>query len=138
MPKANRKSSIPSPVAGTKPAAKKALSVPANAKSARKPAAKSAVKAPVAKKSKIAKVAAVAAPKAKKTKTVRDSFNMPDFDYALIGVLKKRALGAATEVKKSELLRAGLKSLAAMSDREFSAALKAVHIVKTGRPGKKK
>ena len=138
MPKANRKSSIPSPVSGAKPAAKKALSVPANAKSARNPAAKSAVKVPVAKKSKIAKVAAVAAPKAKKTKTVRDSFNMPDFDYALIGVLKKRALGAATEVKKSELLRAGLKSLAAMNDREFSAALKAVHIVKTGRPGKKK
>ena len=142
MPKANRKTSIPSPVAGAKPAAKlaakKALSVPANAKSARKPAAKSAVKAPVAKKSKIAKVAAVAAPKAKKTKTVRDSFNMPDFDYALIGVLKKRALGAATEVKKSELLRAGLKSLAALNDKEFSVALKAVHVVKTGRPGKKK
>jgi hypothetical protein len=138
MPKATRKSTNPSPVAGAKPAAKKALSVPASAKSARKPAAKSAVKVPIAKKSKIVKVAAVAAPKAKKTKTVRDSFNMPDFDYALIGVLKKRALGAATEVKKSELLRAGLKSLAAMNDREFSAALMAVHIVKTGRPGKKK
>lgn len=152
MPKANRKSAIPSgasanaagksktasPAAVAKPAAKKKSPVAANAKSARKSAAKSAVKAPVAKNSKIAKVGAVAAPKAKKTKTVRDSFNMPDFDYALIGVLKKRALGAATEVKKSELLRAGLKSLAVMNDREFSAALKAVHIVKTGRPGKKK
>ncbi len=152
MSKANRKSAIPagtsanaagkskaaSPVTVAKPAAKKASPVPAKAKSARKPAAKSAVKAPMAMKSKIAKVAAVAAPKAKKTKTVRDSFNMPDFDYALIGVLKKRALGAATEVKKSELLRAGLKSLAAMNEKEFSAALKAVHIVKTGRPGKKK
>ncbi len=152
MSKANRKSVIPSgtsanvvgkskaasPVAVAKPAAKKASPVPASAMSVRKPAANSAVKAPIAKKSKIAKVAPVAAPKAKKTKTVRDSFNMPDFDYALIGVLKKRALGAATEVKKSELLRAGLKLLVAMNDGEFSAALKAVHIVKTGRPGRKK
>ena len=92
MSKANRKSAIPagtsantagkskaaSPVTVAKPAAKKALPVPAKAKSARRPAANSAVKAPMAMKSKIAKVAAVAAPKAKKTKPRPDPIQRPD------------------------------------------------------------
>lgn len=76
--------------------------------------------------------------KGKKTKTVRDSFNMPEHDYALIGLLKKRALAAALEIKKSELLRAGLKVLSRMPEKEFLAALATVDPVKTGRPKKKK
>ena len=134
MPKANRKSAIPSGASANAAVKSKVDS----SSTVAKPAAKSAAKSPGAKKSKVAKVVAVAAPKAKKSKTVRDSFNMPDFDYALIGVLKKRALGMATEAKKSELLRAGIKLLAAMNDKGLSAALGAVHVVKTGRPGKKK
>jgi hypothetical protein len=89
-------------------------------------------------KSAVATKTPAVAVKEKKAKTVRDSFNMPDFDYALIGALKKRALAVSIEVKKSELLRAGIKSLAAMPEKEFVAALKSVHVVKTGRPGKKK
>lgn len=108
------------------------------AKPVTKPAAKPAAKKPASKKSATKKTVAVAETKAKKSKTMRDSFNMPEFDYDLIGVLKKRALAAATEVKKSELLRAGLKVLAAMTDKDFVAAVKAVEVVKTGRPGKKK
>jgi hypothetical protein len=37
-------------------------------------------------------------------------------------------------VKKSELLRAGIKALAAMSDIQFKAALIKVPTIKTGRP----
>lgn len=74
---------------------------------------------------------------AKTQKSVRDSFNMPAEDYALIAELKKRALAAAAEVKKSELLRAGLRMLASVGADEFKAAIAAVPVVKTGRPGKK-
>ncbi|MBL8519671.1 MAG: hypothetical protein JNK75_03280 [Betaproteobacteria bacterium] len=76
--------------------------------------------------------------KGKKSKTVRDSFNMPEHDYALIGVLKKRAQTATLEIKKSELLRAGLKILSRLPEADFLAALAAVDPVKTGRPKKKK
>jgi hypothetical protein len=37
-------------------------------------------------------------------------------------------------VKKSELLRAGIKALAAMGDAAFAAALGNVPAIKTGRP----
>ena len=73
----------------------------------------------------------------KKQKTVRDSFNMPENDYALIGVLKIRAINAAHHVKKSELFRAGLHALAAMKDADFMTALTTLDSVKTGRPAKK-
>lgn len=73
----------------------------------------------------------------KKQKTIRDSFNMPAADYALIDILKKRALKGAHHVKKSELFRAGLKILAAMKAVDFKLALTAVETIKTGRPVKK-
>jgi hypothetical protein len=73
-----------------------------------------------------------------KPKTIRDSFNMPVEDYSLIGQLKKRALAGALEVKKSQLLRSGLRVLAQLGDEAFKAALAAVPAVKTGHPGKKR
>jgi hypothetical protein len=76
--------------------------------------------------------------KTKRTKTVRDSFNMPEHDYALIALLKKRALASALEVKKSELLRAGLNLLSRLAEKDFLAAIASVDPVKTGRPQKKK
>lgn len=73
-----------------------------------------------------------------KKKMVRDSFTMPAPDYALIGVLKARTLSSGTAVKKSELLRAGLIALAAMSPAHLIDLVSAMPTVKTGRPGKKK
>ena len=73
-----------------------------------------------------------------KKKMVRDSFTMPAPDYALIGVLKSRTLASGTAVKKSELLRAGLVALAAMSPAQLIDLVSAMPEVKTGRPGKKK
>jgi hypothetical protein len=49
----------------------------------------------------------------KPAKLVRDSFTMPADDFALVGVMKARALQAQRPAKKSELLRAGLHALSA-------------------------
>ncbi|MEW5757086.1 MAG: hypothetical protein AB1810_12350 [Pseudomonadota bacterium] len=74
--------------------------------------------------------------KSKKIKMVRDSFNMPESDYALIGQLKKQCLSAGEHVKKSELLRAGLIALSVMSKPDLLKAVGLVEKVKTGRPAK--
>jgi hypothetical protein len=82
-----------------------------------------------------AKPAAIAQPaKAKKPKLVRDSFTIPKPEYAVLDTLKLRANTLAQPAKKSELLRAGIKALAAMSDAALLAALLAVPAIKTGRP----
>lgn len=72
--------------------------------------------------------------KAKKPKLVRDSFTIPKDEYAAIDTLKLRTAALSQPAKKSELLRAGLKALAGMSDSALRAALKAVPAIKTGRP----
>jgi len=73
-------------------------------------------------------------PKPKKPKLVRDSFTIPKEEYEVLAALKQRCLGLANPSKKSELLRAGIKALAAMSDKSLLAAVKAVPSIKTGRP----
>jgi len=75
-------------------------------------------------------------PKAKKPKLVRDSFTIPKDEYAMLETLKQRAGQLSSPAKKSELLRAGIKALAAMPDTAFMAALKVVPSIKTGRPAK--
>lgn len=74
--------------------------------------------------------------KPEKVKVVRDSFTIPKAEYAQIGELKKRALALGQEVKKSELIRAGLLLLSQHNDAGLSKALAAVPTLKTGRPGK--
>jgi hypothetical protein len=72
--------------------------------------------------------------KAHKPKLVRDSFTMPKDEYQVIDALKRRALGLQKQVRKSELLRAGIQALAAMNDRSFLKAIAEVPTLKTGRP----
>lgn len=74
--------------------------------------------------------------KVKKPKQIRDSFTMPKTEYAVLNELKTRAASLTQPVKKSELLRAGIKALAAMTDTKFLIALKVVPTIKTGRPKK--
>lgn len=74
------------------------------------------------------------AAKPKKAKLVRDSFTMPEAEYAGIAELKKRLLGQGLVSKKSEVLRAGVALLASLSDAELRAAMQKVEIIKTGRP----
>jgi hypothetical protein len=74
--------------------------------------------------------------KEKKVKVVRDSFTLPKTELLQIGEMKKRAMTLGVEVKKSELIRAGLQALAGMADTAFKKAMANVPTIKTGRPSK--
>ncbi len=111
--------------AAKSPAAKKPVVKKATVK-------KSPIKAAAPKPAKPVKVAKPA--KVKKPKLVRDSFTIPKDEYVVIDALKTRAGKLGQAIKKSELLRAGVKALAAMSDIQFKAALSNVPTIKTGRP----
>jgi len=62
---------------------------------------------------------------------------MPADEYAALAQLKQRALASAHPVKKSELLRAGVKLLAGLGDAALMRALASVPAIKTGRPKSK-
>ncbi len=112
--------------ATTKPALKK---TPAAAKAVAKPAAKPPVKA--------AAKAAVKKPKKEpKLKVVRDSFTMPQNEYQKIAEIKEACLKAGLQVKKSEVLRAGLKVLLGLNAAQLKRALAGLEKIKTGRPNK--
>lgn len=137
------------PPVAKKPAAKVAAKAPVAAKTVitkptmTKPAAaKPAVSKPAVTQPAIKVVNKTTAaaekdkPKASKVKMERDSFTMPKEEYAQIATLKKRLEVVGQPAKKSELLRAGLKLLAAMDDAALKAALASVPVIKTGRPKK--
>jgi len=102
---------------------------PATSKSPPKAKAAAQAKTPAAQPATAGKDA-----KARKPKLVRDSFTFPKDEYAAIEALKERLASLGQPVKKSELLRAGLKALAAMPDAALKTALQAVPSLKTGRP----
>ncbi len=105
----------------------------------RKASSKTATKTPrtAAKPATTKKAADPAKPaKVKKPKLVRDSFTIPKDEYTALAELKQRCAKLAQPAKKSELLRAGIKALTALSDKALLAALKAVPSIKTGRPKK--
>lgn len=112
-------------------------------KPAVKPAAKAAKPKPVAAADSASPTTAKVAKPAKedkppKIKMVRDSFTMPENDYARLAELKKRCLQAGIHVKKSELLRAGLANLSGLTDAALTKTMKQVEVIKTGRPVKQK
>ena len=131
----------PVSVKAIQPALKKpAPSKPVATKSplARTPTVKKAVVKKVAVKPAAPKALPLAkdkkAVKAKKPKLVRDSFTIPKAEYVVLEVLKQRATKLTRPAKKSELLRAGIKALASLSDAAFLTALGQVPTIKTGRP----
>jgi hypothetical protein len=71
-----------------------------------------------------------------KVKVVRDSFTMPQNDYAKLGELKQVCLKAGMQVKKSELLRAGLNELKKLSSAQLKKVISELEQIKTGRPKK--
>lgn len=75
--------------------------------------------------------------KPEKVKMERDSFTMPKDEYAQLTLLKARLTSMGQPAKKSELLRAGIKLLAAMSDNTLKTTLAKIPVIKTGRPNKK-
>ena len=74
--------------------------------------------------------------KAKKIKMVRYSFTMPKPEFSVLDVLKLRAAQLSAPIQKTELISAGIKALAAMTDADFLLAIRAVPNLKTGRPAK--
>jgi hypothetical protein len=84
----------------------------------------------------VAPPVAVAEPAKAKQKLVRDSFTMPSADFGLIHALKERALNFKRPAKKSELLRAGLHALSALTDAKLKTALDSLAPLKAGRPKK--
>ena len=74
--------------------------------------------------------------KPEKVKMERDSFTMPKDEYAQLTLLKARLIAMGQPAKKSELLRAGIKLLAAMSDNTLKTTLAKIPVIKTGRPNK--
>ena len=126
-----RKTSAVKSAVSAKQAPSKAARAPTKTpvKAKLSPQPKTAVKTAAKPVSKPVKVA-----KAKKPKMIRDSFTIPKTEYVVIDALKERAGKLSRAAKKSELLRAGVKALAAMSDAAFLAALTAVPTIKTGRP----
>jgi len=139
------------PVAKAAPAAK-----PPVKKAAVKPAARAAAKpapAPAPKAAPAAKPAAAPkaaepvkaekksekiekAPKAKKVKQVRDSFTMPENEYAVLAQVKKSCLKAGVEIKKSDLLRIGVSLIKNLKIAELKDILGGLTPLKVGRPKK--
>jgi hypothetical protein len=76
------------------------------------------------------------APKEKKIKVVRDSFTLPKTELLQVAAMKKRALDLGVDVKKSELIRAGLQALSGLAEAPFKKALASIPTIKTGRPPK--
>jgi hypothetical protein len=124
------------------------------AKVAQAPAAKKAVRTRAATPAQVAQKAAraIAAPaKAARAKPaagaaparvdapvrprlVRDSFTMPEQEYAVLGTVKQACLKAGFEVKKSELLRMGVALLGQLDMAALRMVLDSLPQLKTGRP----
>ena len=126
-----------------KPAAKPAAKAARSAKPAAKPTVKAAAKAaakslsaPLPKRAarKAAAPAAVREADTARPVLVRDSFTMPEQEYAVLAEVKQACLRAGIDVKKSELLRIGVALLGQVDIATLKAVLAALPQLKTGRP----
>jgi len=117
--------------AAAKPAPAKAAAKPAVKRAAAKPAP---APAPAAKPGKAVKAEKPA--KQHKEKLVRDSFTMPESEYAVLGQVKKTCLKNGVEVKKSELLRIGVALISRLDMATLKQVLASLPQLKTGRPKK--
>lgn len=86
----------------------------------------------------VAKTKVVAVEKIKKAKLVRDSFTMPETEYAALGEVKKACLKAGFEVKKSELLRIGVALVRKLTQTALKQEVSSLAPLKPGRPRKEK
>lgn len=128
------KAAAPKPAAVKKPAVKPATR--AAAKPAAAPAAAKAEKK-VEKVEKPVKAEKVEkAPKTKKVKQVRDSFTMPENEYAVLAQVKKTCLKSGVEIKKSDLLRIGVSLIKNLTITELKDILGSLTPLKVGRPKK--
>jgi hypothetical protein len=132
--KAVLKKAVAKKAVAKKAVAKKAVAKKAPAKKA--PAKKVAAKKTATKKPKAKAIEAAPAPKAKKVKLVRDSFTMPGHEYQVLQDIKKAALKAGVELKKSDLLRIGVSMLKNFSVTQLDKARATLTKLRAGRPKK--
>ena len=133
-----------STAAAKTPAAKTVAAKPAARKTASKPGVKSAAKPAKTAKQAAARIAKPSRSQAARDtriesgplrpKLVRDSFTMPEQEYAVLGTVKQACLKAGFEVKKSELLRIGVALLGQLDIAALRAVLGSLPQLKTGRP----
>jgi hypothetical protein len=140
---AKKPAALKNSVAAKKPAAvKKAVAVKKPVAAKKAVVVKPAVEKKVAAKADKVKAApkaeskepAVPTEKVKKAKLVRDSFSMPEGEYAVLGAVKKACLKAGIEVKKSELLRIGVALIQKMDVSALKGVLSTLAPLKAGRP----
>ena len=65
---------------------------------------------------------------------MRDSFTMPEEEYAVLALVKKACLKAGFEIKKSELLRVGVALISQIDMATLKSVLASLPQLKTGRP----
>jgi DNA-binding transcriptional regulator YiaG len=74
--------------------------------------------------------------KPEKIKMVRDSFSLPEGDYAKLIDLKKKCIAAGVHVKKSELMRLGLLQLSKLGNTALITSAKRIASVKNKKTSK--
>lgn len=112
---------------------------PVSKPTARKPAIKKAAPKPAAAPKPVAaqKPPVKKTKKAGKDKVIRDSFALLESEYRKIAEIKEACLKAGLKVKKSEVLRAGLKVLGSQSVAQWKQSLSGLAKTRTGRQKKR-
>jgi D-alanyl-D-alanine carboxypeptidase len=118
------------PVKVTRVAAKKT----AVAKKVTRTVPKAAPKAAPKATQKLAATAQKSPVVGKKVKLVRDSYSMPEVEYAILGAVKKSCLKAGIDIKKSDLLRIGVALVGKLETNALKLALASLTPLKPGRP----
>ena len=142
--KAVAKKAVAKKAPAKKSPAKKAVAKKAPAKKApaKKDAAiqvdvkKASAKKPAAQKPKVVPVEVAPVQKVKKVKLVRESFTMPGHEYKVLQDIKKAALKAGIELKKSDLLRIGVGMLKNFSVTQLDKARATLTKLRAGRSKK--
>jgi hypothetical protein len=102
----------------------------------KKVTAKKAAKKTVKKTSKKTPVKSTKATKTVKTKLVRDSFAIPEKEYAALVAVKKTCLKAGLEIKKTELIRIGIALVNNLTTAKIKTAQAKLTQISAGRPKK--
>jgi hypothetical protein len=100
----------------------------------KKAAKKSATK--TSKKTLVKSTKATKAAKTVKTKLIRDSFAIPEKEYAALVAVKKTCLKAGLEIKKTELIRIGIALVNTLTTAKIKTAQAKLTQISAGRPKK--
>jgi len=72
-------------------------------------------------------------PKKKRVKIVTKTFTIPEYEFLEIDRIIERCLGLKISINKSEVVRAGIKSLIKMTDENLEIQMKKIEKAQVGR-----